>query len=330
MQQANRVLELLYDRRGQYISLDELALMAELSIEQLDNVCRQLKQRGQQLDRRTPTGIALCRPIRLDGHLIERNLGTKRVAKHVICFEEVDSTNDIAFSSAQQDGANGLVVLAEYQRRGRGRMARKWLASPRANIMMSLLLAEAAADIRAGSGWVASGSALTIAAGLAVAEGIESVCGVEAQLKWPNDVVLSGRKVAGILVELRRVGKVNAAVVGLGVNVNAAPEGVTLRHPATSLAAETGCEVERTEVVRAILRRLDDWVDRILAEKLEGLHDAWISRCSMLGERITVMCNGRRHVGRALDVKPLEGLVLQPDQGPRFSLPAEGCSLLDD
>jgi len=237
----------------------------------------------------------------------------------VICFDEVDSTNDVAFDSARQADADGMVVLAEFQRRGRGRLGRQWISAPGENILLSAL------RIDAGGKW--PHEAVTIAAGLAVAEGIEDACGLAGQLEWPNDVMLEAKKLAGILVEVRTVGQARAVVIGAGINANSAPAG-PLDTPATSLAEHLGHPVERIEVIRSVLRRLDDWMRRVEAGRIEELHAAWIDRCGMVNARIRVVCNGHHHVGRVLDVSPLEGLILACDDGQTVRLAAEGSTVL--
>ena len=318
MDRVNRTIELLYDRGEHFFSLDELATQVGISRSELDDAMRLLDERGHRFEHSPAHGVRLVRPVRLDANLIERRLGLPFVGRNVICFGEVDSTNDVAFDSALQDDADGLVVLAESQRLGRGRLGRSWISRPGANILMSTLL---------GSNPLLPHEALTIAAGVAVAEGIEAATDLAAQLKWPNDVLLDGAKVAGILVETRTIGGSRVAVVGIGINANAAPPDAEVDFPTTCIADQLHHPVERIELVIAVLNKLDEWVEAVQAGALDRLHDAWISRCGMLNERVTVWCNGIEHVGRVLDVSPMGELVLECDTGRRLHLAAEGSTL---
>lgn len=318
--QVNHLLELLYDRGDGYFVSDELTAAIGVDRTRLEKLIELLGHRGHALERNPARGVRLASPIRLDAHLIERELGTRRIGKHVICFDELDSTNDVAFDSARQAEADGLVVLAESQRRGRGRMGRKWLSRPRSNILLSALLLDPGKNL--------SQDALTIAGGLAVAEGIEAVGVHDVKLKWPNDVLLETRKVAGVLVEVRTVERNRAVVIGIGVNVGAHPHQELLDSPATDLVSELGHDVRRIEVIRKILQRLDEWVYRISEGKLEELRTAWLRRCGMLNERISVACGDVRHVGWLLDVSPLEGLILSTDDGRRIYLQAGSSRIL--
>jgi BirA family biotin operon repressor/biotin-[acetyl-CoA-carboxylase] ligase len=316
---ADRLLRLLYERREGFVSMAELGASAGAKQAAVAKALAALRRRGQKLDV-SPQGVRLQRPAALDAGLIEYDLGTQRVGRNVICFAEVSSTNDVARHSARQKNADGLAVLAESQRHGRGRLGRRWISPPRSNILMSILLIDGARLAH---------EAVTIAAGLAVAEGIDEVADLSCRLKWPNDVLADGKKIAGILVELSAGPGGRAVVIGIGINAHAAPPPSRLAHPATSLAEQTGLVLERIDVIRAVLRRLDAWVVRIQAGRLEELRTAWLARCGMMNQRLTVQCGGRRYVGRVMDINPLEGLILCGDHGERVHLPAETATILD-
>ncbi len=322
MKTADRVLELLYDRREGFFSLDELAAAAGKRRQRVEAALRELEDRGHRLEFGPSHGVRLVTPVKLDAVLIERNLGTQRVGRNAIAFDEVDSTNDTAMDSARHEDADGLVVTAEFQRAGRGRLGRTWLSPPGENLMFSVLLTDSES---------LQHEAVTIAAGLAVAEGIEKASGAECELKWPNDVLLDGRKVAGILVEIRSPGFARGRrcmVIGIGINVNASPPPDKVDFPATSLAGHIGHSVERLEVLRDVLIRLDAHIGGISSGSFAGLHDAWISRCGMLNRRVEIASAGRNYTGRVLDVSPLEGLILAVDSGQIVHLPAECSTVL--
>ena len=169
---------------------------------------------------------------------------------------------------------------------------------------------------------------LTIAAGLSVAQGIEESAGVTCSLKWPNDVLIDGAKVAGILVEVRRQGGGRCIVIGIGINANASPPSSRVDSPATDLASHTGEEVDRVQVVRAVLRRLDYWCIQLARGDLSELHEQWMARCGMINQRVELLSGGRSLAGRVLDIDPLRGLILTDDSGNTFHLPAETSTLV--
>lgn len=317
MERINQVLEVLYDA-DRFVALSELAEPLRLSAPRVAGAIEALRQRGHLIDHMPGAGFRLRRPACLDAHLIERGLGTQRVGRHAIVFGEVDSTNDVAFTCARQKDSDGLVVLADSQRAGRGRHGRRWVSPPGSNILMSVLLLDPSGAL--------PHEAITIAAGLAVADAIERATGLVTQLKWPNDVYLDSAKLCGVLVEVRTVDGRRCVVVGIGINVNAAPPASAVDHPAACLADKLGSPVERVELARAVLRELDARICSLA--DLQSLHRGWMSRCDMVNHRITVSCEGRLYTGRVLDVNPLEGLVLQCDGGVQVHLQAAGSSIV--
>ncbi len=258
------------------------------------------------------------RPLRAAD--IEAGLDTARVGRSVICFPEVDSTNDVCWDSARQGDTDGLVILAERQRRGRGRRGRPWQASDGEAILMSVLLL--------GEPDALSCEALPIAAGVAVAEVIDRLSPGLADLKWPNDVLIDGAKLAGVLVEHRRVGNRQGVVVGIGVNVLAAPPLEAIGQPATCLASHLSHPPDRIALVRLLLQRLDARIADVEAGRTDAIHDAWLAHSGMIGRRVRVESGGACYSGHVLDVSPLEGLVLADDVGHRWYIPAAGATVL--
>ena len=250
---------------------------------------------------------------------IEDCLNTRRLGRSVLCFNEVGSTNDVAWDSARQGNTDGLVILAESQRAGRGRQGREWHSLPGANILLSVVLLDPAGKL--------PHEAVTIAAGLATAEAIVEATYLDVELKWPNDVLVSGGKLAGVLVELSNLDRGQMLVVGIGMNVFATPPADAVDCQATCLADHISQPLSRTDIVRFILQKLDYWLDAIEALRMDELHEAWLSRCGMLHERVNVNSAGKEYVGRVLDVDPLRGLLLSDDHGSRVYIPAMGASI---
>ncbi len=319
MELTNRILELLYDREGGFFALDELAKASGADHAKVEEALAELSQRGHRFERSPAHGVRLMRPTVMDAHLIERDLPVEHIGRHVICFDQADSTNDVAFASVQQAAGRALVVTAEYQRVGRGRLGRKWFSPSGSAVLASVLLHRQACDLPQ--------EALTLAAGLSVAEGIEKSTGVTSTLDWPNDVVIGEAKLAGVLVEVR--GK--EVVIGFGINVFTAPAAGRVSRPATCLAKELGgiSSLERIEILRAVLGRMDRWVSALRDGRTGELHDRWCSRCGMVNRRIRIQSSGNRFTGRVIDVSPSEGLVLLDDDGQRLHFPAATSTIVE-
>ncbi|MEJ5200457.1 MAG: biotin--[acetyl-CoA-carboxylase] ligase [Anaerolineae bacterium] len=241
---------------------------------------------------------------------IEQALTTKCLGRSVLYLARVGSTNDVAHAQATT-AAEGLLIVADEQTAGRGRLARGWWSPPGANLLMSLLLRPPLPARRAGQ--------LTMCLGLAAAEGIEAVVGVRAMLKWPNDLVWRGRKLGGMLTELRLNGEqIEYAVLGLGINVNvdfarAAGVPAELRETATSLLMITGHPVARLDLLAAILSRCEAWYDRLLAG--ESLHEAWAGRLDTLGREVRVSLPTAELRGVATRVTPDGALIIRTAAG---------------
>ena len=225
-------------------------------------------------------------------------------------LEESPSTNRHLAGRARAGAEPGLAVVAEHQSAGRGRLDRVWVTPARAALTVSLLVSPDRVPL-------ASWPWLPLLTGLVVREAVRRAAGVESALKWPNDVLVDGRKVAGILVERveRPAGAV--AVVGIGVNVTTTRDELPV-DSATSLLLEGARSVDRTRLLGDLLaeftRRYDGWV----AAAGEGLRPSYTAACSTIGRRIRVdLPTGERLDGVAVDVDDDGRLVVEGDRGRR-------------
>ncbi|MBN2375863.1 MAG: biotin--[acetyl-CoA-carboxylase] ligase [Sedimentisphaerales bacterium] len=326
MKPESEVLRLLREHGSGWVSMEVLQSAAEVSSEQIGQIVEKLREIGYEIESAAMKGFGL-RGVNKEGlssELISYGLATERIGQKVLVYEATDSTNDVAWCHAGEEGFDGLAVFAEQQRRGRGRLGRSWLAGRCSSVLCSVLLQNLAPMPREG---------LALLAGLAAAEAIESCCGGRVRIKWPNDVTFEGLKVAGTIVESRRTGTRDGFVIGLGINCSQRKEDFSpeLRESATSLWLMCGSEVDRVQLAQELLCRLEDWLKAVSAEggldqpnrraeaarptNLERLHQSWLGRCDELGRRIRLVCNNQTFEGRVIDVCPEKGLLLQLDAG---------------
>jgi BirA family biotin operon repressor/biotin-[acetyl-CoA-carboxylase] ligase len=228
----------------------------------------------------------------------------------VLHFPTVGSTNDLARAQASAGMAEGLLVLAEEQTAGRGRYARRWEAPCGSSVLASLLLRPTFLPPE-------RAFLLTALAALAIAEAVTRQTGLAVELKWPNDVLVAGRKVCGVLVELEgTAARLEWAVLGWGLNVNvdfsADPE---LGARATSLAAAAGRPFPRLPLLLACLARLETHYETLRAGRGEEVWDGWRARLGMLGREVSVSAPEGTFGGRALDVALDGALLVQRDDG---------------
>jgi len=282
-----------------------------------------LTQRGCLIER-TPTSIRLvstglpCWRDILEDFSRTRQLRLGGGGRGVAIYNKTTSTNDIAWqhATAPAEETDGLVILADEQTAGRGRLGHSWLSKPEQSILLSILLHNMPDE---------SIDHLTLLAGLAAAQALEEAANIPTHIKWPNDILLasSGKKLAGILVERK-----NASIVlGIGINVSQSaadfPHDIAPR--ATSLYQATGNLLDRLRIVTLLLRELDRRIATPAADN-QWL-DEWKSRCAMLGQRVTARSNENLLTGQILDIDPLRGLLLRDDTGATHFLSAQTTTL---
>jgi BirA family transcriptional regulator, biotin operon repressor / biotin---[acetyl-CoA-carboxylase] ligase len=260
----------------------------------------------------------------LSAELIERALSTQFVGRHVLYLATAGSTNDEARRLAMAGAPDGTLVVADYQSAGRGRLDRRWEAPPGSSLLLSLLFRPALALERV--------QQLTMLCGLATAEAIEAETGLAAGCKWPNDLVINERKVAGILTELELSGERLAyVVVGIGLNVNLDPAVLPgpLLARATSLAAELGRPVTRLPLLLALLARVETRYQALSAGTAD-LHREWASRLVTLGRPVTVADGETEWMGMAEGVDNDGALLVRPPGGEPRRVVAGDVRVVDD
>ena len=194
--------------------------------------------------------------------------------------QSTGSTNDDARLLAEDGALHGSVVLAEHQQGGRGRLSRTWHSPFGANLLFSVILRPGAVGLVPGL--------LTAGAGVAVARAVSGLCGVPARIKWPNDVLVSGRKLAGILAEAGGEGAIDYVVLGIGLNVNLSAEAMPadLKEIASSLYIESGRRWSRAAVYVRVLEELEEVLALIDQGRRNELFEAWSSLCEAFGKRV--------------------------------------------
>ncbi len=252
----------------------------------------------------------------LSPEAITSGLNTRVVGREVLVFRQVTSTNLLLADRASTGAEEGLVVLAEEQTAGMGRRQRRWFAPYGTSVLMSILLRP---SIPAADGFL-----ITMMASVATLNAIEAETGLVGALKWPNDVLLHGRKTAGVLVESHiQSGAVVAAIVGIGINVNFDPAQIPDIPPgATSLMVEAGRPVPRVPLIRALLRRADDLYDLVKAGQGIQVVQLWRERLSTVGRRVRVLLPQETVEGVAEEVTYQGGLVIRLDDGSRRTVHA--------
>jgi BirA family biotin operon repressor/biotin-[acetyl-CoA-carboxylase] ligase len=251
-------------------------------------------------------------PQPLQADQIRHQLLVRRAGCRIRVLPETTSTNNEALSAADDPANDGLAIFAEYQSAGRGRLGRPWLAPRGASVLCSLLLFEPDHPARQGQ--------LVLIAGIAVCEAVAAVCAdLVPTIRWPNDVLAAGRKLAGILAESRQVPTGRAVVVGIGINCFQTPHHFPhdLRDQATSLQIASAHPVSRLELARRLLLELDAWLGPPHPPTDQQLCQRWLDHAEPMGQRVRLQHAGRTYLGRTIQIDPSGGLTVELEPGGR-------------
>jgi BirA family biotin operon repressor/biotin-[acetyl-CoA-carboxylase] ligase len=242
--------------------------------------------------------------------LLARLGKTKVIGRDIRVFEQTTSTNDVIEKLARDGVKEGVVVFAESQTRGRGRLGRKWISPAHKGLWFSILLRP---DLRP-----QETTQLTVAAATALRRAIFSETNLQPEIKWPNDILIGGKKVAGILTELSaELDKVRYIILGIGIDVNldAGEFPTELEKMATSLKIEAAETISRAELATTILRELDFDYARICAGKFAAVADEWEENCTTIGKSVAVQIGDRNIRGRAESLDDDGALLLRTEHG---------------
>lgn len=260
-----------------------------------------------------------------DGNIESRDLSSRAIIaglrsdfwKKIICYESVDSTNEFAMALSLKSPESRTVIIADSQAEGRGRLGRVWVSPPGRNIYMSAVLVPEIAprDV----------TFLTVAAALASASALRSKTDLIANIKWPNDLMVRGKKIGGILTELRSGhDKINFAVVGIGINVNSGGEDFPqeLEHIATSVKEETGRYYSRSGIIAEVLNELEQQYKKLINEGRFPLLEEWRRLSSTIGKRVRITLCTEVLSGLAEEIDEEGMLVLKLASGERRRISA--------
>jgi BirA family biotin operon repressor/biotin-[acetyl-CoA-carboxylase] ligase len=304
-----QVLALLREEPETFISGQSMSRLLGVSRTMIWKTVQSLRKRGFVIDSSANKGYKLsCGPERLLDIDIEIGLGTAVVGRSVISFESVPSTIDVAGRLAAEGADEGTVVVAESQSGGRGRLGRKWSSPRGAGIWTSIILRPSIPPHDAPK--------LTLLTAVAITTVLQKCYGIEARIKWPNDVVVARRKICGALTELvAEQDAVRYAIISFGLNVNQTKS----RFPAevadiaTSMRIETGKRHDRPEVFRHILRELDKVYERFRQDSGAAILDRWRELSCTLGRKVAIRLRDESVEGIARDLADDGSLIIEMD-----------------
>lgn len=232
-------------------------------------------------------------------------LDTEIIGRNFVYFEEVDSTNSFLLNSSEKNV--GTVVMSEYQLKGRGRKQRDWIATKDQALTFSILLNDEI-DLK-------NLNVLSLGAAVALAQALENLHQLKVNVKWPNDVLIDGKKIAGILIESSSKGnKIEKIVVGIGINVNQPNFTGTFNIRPTSVRMEVKKLISREKLLSEVLNRFEEMLIDLENNKEKVLND-WRSRSKFIGEKVLIEENGNEKFGTFEDVDENGFLLLKTNKG---------------
>ncbi len=310
MTTGTAILEVFYQAAGQFVSLTELERVLKLPAAGVTAELGELKELGYKIEAHPHLGYRLLEtPERLTADDIRARLKTRVIGSEILVFDQTSSTNDVIAHMATSQRGEGIVVFAESQTKGRGRHGRTW-ASPRGKgLWFSVLLRPKLKP--------AAAARITVAASVAVARAVRRTSGLNARIKWPNDVTVNGKKVAGVLTELSaEKDEILSAILGIGINVNCRQEDFPpdVSKVATSLELEAGRVFDRVALAAGVLQALDDCYG-VAQTDFDSIVAEWAKLSTTLGKQLVVTIGARRVEGHAQALDDDGALLLRRDNG---------------
>jgi len=304
----NKILEKFYRNKGVHLSGEDIAKSLGVSRQAFWKHVEKLRRMGYAIEAVPHQGYRLAEsPDAMIEPEIKRNLRSKVFGKNIVCHKIIGSTNDAAYSLAEKGAAEGTVVVAESQEKGKGRMGREWVSPAGGGVYASCVIRP---EILA-----AEVSRITLVAALSLVKTIRAFTGLNAFLKWPNDVLINEKKVAGLLTELKaEVDKASFVILGIGVNVNTdtrdLPEG------ATSLRGELGKAVRRVEFFSRLLEALEKEYNIFKKKGFKDIRKELKTHSCTLGHYVKLATSKKAAFhGQAVDIDENGALVLRMPDG---------------
>lgn len=305
-----KILKILRSHSDEFISGQQLSRKLSISRSALSRHIHRLQDEGYEILAQPHLGYKLLAvPDVLFAQELGWRLNTEIIGRKILSYNTVDSTNTLAASLAEQGVREGTAVFAEAQKKGKGRLGRKWISPKTKGIYLSLILRPEILPEEA--------SLITLLAAVSCAEAIRKICSLKALIKWPNDILVNNKKVCGILTEVQMNEQgLKFVILGIGVNVKTAKE--ALPHEASSLEEETEKEkmqFSRLELAQGLLRQLDQ--DYLLFKKKgrASITNRWRNLSAFSGKRVKVFLSTKTIEGQAQDIDEQGALIVRLDNG---------------
>ncbi|HHX63066.1 MAG TPA: biotin--[acetyl-CoA-carboxylase] ligase [Epulopiscium sp.] len=304
-----KILGMLRETKD-YISGERMSQELGVSRSMVWKVIKGLRDEGYKVDSVTNKGYRLAAvPNLITGEEVRSVLEPKIFGKEIYDYKEVDSTNVIAKAKAREGAKEGTVFIAESQTGGKGRLGKVWESPSGTGIWMSIVVRPEIVPQEV--------SGITLVAGLAICKAIRKVTSLSAYIKWPNDIVVNGKKVCGILTEMSaEIDRVNYVIIGIGINVNTTKFPEELRKIATSLKIESGIDYSRKDIVAQVLMLFEEYYQKyVQGESLQGALEEYKDLCITLKNEVSIIDKDKSYEATPLDIDKTGALIVEKKDG---------------
>lgn len=307
MDTRKKLITLLSNHEGGYISGQRLSEELQISRSAIWKHMKALEKDGFEIEAVSRKGYRIVSaPNEMSSSSIQWGLETEWLGKKVIFEKQTDSTQKIAHMLANEGASHGTVVVADEQLQGRGRLSRPWYSKKGKGIWMSIILRPDMEPYRAPQ--------LTLLTAVATSNMLKQTAKIPVQIKWPNDIYIHDRKLAGILTEMQgEQDRIEYVIIGIGMNINHShadfPEDV--ENKATSLKIESEKEWKREPFIQALLKELEQLYALYMKEGFEPIKEMWEQSAYKLGEIITIHTSQHQWVGRLIGLHHDGALIVE-------------------
>jgi BirA family biotin operon repressor/biotin-[acetyl-CoA-carboxylase] ligase len=302
-----KILKLFKKHPDAFLSGEQISSGLNISRSALWKHIEKLRSMGYGFEAVPHLGYRLVNvPDKLYPEEVRDKLNTHSFGKEIAYYDAVDSTNSVAYDLSKKGAKEGTVVLAEAQTKGRGRLAREWVSPKHKGIYMSVILRPKMTPFQAPK--------ITLTAAVSCAQAIREIAGISAFIKWPNDILVNGKKIGGILTEMdAECDTINFVILGIGINVNT--KASELPKGGSSISEELGKRVSRVELTKALLERLEKNHRFFSQEGFKPIRKEWRNLSATLGRRVKASCMHKKIEGEAIGIDAEGALIIRLDNG---------------
>lgn len=308
-----KVLKILSENNN-FVSGEDIGNRLDISRAAVSKNVAKLKEMGYNIEAVNNKGYWLDKDYDIMNEFeLKKGLETEKLAQNCIYFDEIDSTNEEAKRRADNEAEDGLLVFSNSQTAGKGRLGRVWKSEKDVSVYFSFILRPDIMPFEA--------PIITLVAGIGIMRALKSLTGLDVKIKWPNDIIINGKKAAGILTEMSaEMEQIKYIIVGIGINVNNSCFDDEIAFKATSIFMETGKKFKRIRLLQQCLKEIEACCNTFEKEGFYSLREEYRSCCANMGADVKLNYKGNEIEGLAVDISEKGEIVIENKNGERINV----------